>query len=101
MYFTTLLSLGALSTTILYTSSLTKGADLPFLSLFSYNLVNEPLKLKKDDNSYVKIDKEKLSQIDIPFIIENYESSDQLGKHDGDKLRKKILNLYKSFKSES
>ncbi len=80
---------------------LSENVDYNISDLFSYNLVNEPLKLKKDDNSYVKIDKEKLSQIDIPFIIENYESSDQLGKHDGDKLRKKILNLYKSFKSES
>ncbi|MDB4850435.1 2-phospho-L-lactate transferase CofD family protein [Gammaproteobacteria bacterium] len=78
---------------------LSDDVDYKLSDFFSFNLVNQSINTSKDDDSYVKIDKHKLDLIDIPCIIENFESSAQPGKHDGNKVHKKILDLQKLFQS--
>ncbi len=62
--------------------------------LFSFNLINSSQ--NKADDTYVQIDQDILDNIGLPYIIDNFESSQYPGKHDGNKLLKAIMNLYES-----
>jgi 2-phospho-L-lactate transferase/gluconeogenesis factor (CofD/UPF0052 family) len=62
--------------------------------LFSFNLINSSQ--NKADETYVQIDQDILDNIGLPYIIDNFESSQYPGKHDGNKLLKAIMNLYES-----
>jgi 2-phospho-L-lactate transferase/gluconeogenesis factor (CofD/UPF0052 family) len=74
---------------------LSDGVDYKIQALFSFNLVN--FSNNKADETYVQVDENELKKIDLPYIIDNYESFDNPGKHDGSKLLKIIMELYESF----
>ena len=60
--------------------------------LFDVVLVNQS-RFKLDD-SYVEYDKSAFADIPVRSIVDNFESSVSLGKHDGTKLVQTILSLY-------
>jgi 2-phospho-L-lactate transferase/gluconeogenesis factor (CofD/UPF0052 family) len=73
---------------------LSDGFDYKLKDLFSYNLINSSN--NKAGDTYVQVDTDELEVIDLLCIIDNFESSRFPGKHDGEKLLKKILTLYES-----
>jgi 2-phospho-L-lactate transferase/gluconeogenesis factor (CofD/UPF0052 family) len=74
---------------------LSDSVDYKIKDLFSYNLINSSH--NKADETYVQVDESELKKFDLPYIVNNYESSDNPGKHDGSKLLKTIMELYESF----
>ena len=60
--------------------------------LFNYNLINKS-NLKKD-NTYVKFDGNNFKNHPVKLVLDNYESTNYPGKHDGKKIVKTILDLY-------
>ncbi len=61
--------------------------------LFSVVLVNQS-KIKAD-NTYVEYNSEGFENVNIPVIVDEYESHDSPGKHDGEKLVSQILKMHK------
>ena len=60
--------------------------------LFSVVLVNDGR--RKADETYVHYDEERDGDIAIPRIVDDFESAHAPGKHDGDKVVARILELY-------
>jgi hypothetical protein len=48
----------------------------------------------KDDETYVEYDEEGFHDISIPCLVDIFESEDNPGKHNGNKVVKTILDLY-------
>ncbi|HEX8553363.1 MAG TPA: 2-phospho-L-lactate transferase CofD family protein [Sphingomonas sp.] len=62
------------------------------VDLFSAVLVNNGR--RKADETYVHYDEERNDEIAIARIVADFESADAPGKHDGDKVINRILDLY-------
>ena len=60
--------------------------------LFNFNLINKS-NLKKDQ-TYVKFDKNNFTKLPVELILDEYESTNSPGKHDGKKIISTILDLY-------
>lgn len=73
---------------------LSDGRKYKIQDLFDINLVNES-DLRKDE-SYVKIDYEKIKQIPIKFTFDNFEDPNLNGRHNGEKIVNKILDIYEN-----
>ncbi len=74
---------------------LSEKIDFKIENLFNYNLVNSSS--NKSNDTYVKVNENSLKATSVPYVLKNFESSENPGKHDGDKLVKNILELYKPF----
>ena len=48
----------------------------------------------KEDNTYVKYDKENIDKLPIDFCLDDFEDKKYLGKHNGEKIVDTILDLY-------
>ena len=48
------------------------------------------------DESYVEFDKDEMNKINVPLIHDSFESDQNRGKHDGEKLLKALLSLYET-----
>ena len=67
----------------------------PMEALFNFNFVNKIRKgLKKSSTTYVLPDTKTLNSINVETIYDHFESEKNLGKHDGEKLVKRIFKLY-------
>lgn len=62
--------------------------------LFTANLVNN--NASDADESYVEFDKDEMNKINVPLIHDSFESDQNRGKHDGEKLLKALLSLYET-----
>jgi 2-phospho-L-lactate transferase/gluconeogenesis factor (CofD/UPF0052 family) len=62
--------------------------------LFTANLVNN--NASDADESYVEFDKDEMNKINVPLIHDSFESDQNRGKHDGEKLHKALLSLYET-----
>lgn len=61
--------------------------------LFTHVLINKSSRQNKIN--YVKILTKPLNKLPLKIFIDDYESINQPGKHDGSKLAKKIISIYK------
>jgi len=61
--------------------------------LFDVVLINNSTMKAKADETYVECD-DKINNISVPIIIDDFESHSNPGKHNGDKVVETILNLY-------
>ncbi len=61
--------------------------------LFDFIFINQSH--FKDDETYVEYDEEGFHDISIPCLVDLFESEDNPGKHNGTKVVKTILDLYK------
>jgi 2-phospho-L-lactate transferase/gluconeogenesis factor (CofD/UPF0052 family) len=71
--------------------------DYSWGELISKVLVNKSN--RKSDDSYVEVDSDQLKKLPVEYIVDDFESSVDPGKHDGDHLVHTILDLYTSFSS--
>ncbi len=68
--------------------------DYDMRELFDAVLINESS--LKADETYVEYDEEGFADIDVPRVIDAYESIDSPGKHDGQAVVQSILDLYEA-----
>ena len=69
----------------------TSNKKFNYKDFFDYNLINKTYSNKKVN--YVKHDPENFDKIQSKIILDNYESLEYPGQHDGEKLVKTILQI--------
>jgi 2-phospho-L-lactate transferase/gluconeogenesis factor (CofD/UPF0052 family) len=74
--------------------NLTEERDYGFPELFDLVLVNQS-RLKADE-TYVEYDEEGFVDINVPIVMDAFESKVSPGKHDGTKVVQTILDLYET-----
>jgi len=60
--------------------------------LFNVVLINQSH--LKSGETYVEFDEEAFAEIPVPRVVDMFESKEQPGKHDGNKIVQTIMNLY-------
>ncbi|MCL4477975.1 MAG: 2-phospho-L-lactate transferase CofD family protein [Deltaproteobacteria bacterium] len=72
--------------------SLANKRQYKISDLFNVTLINQSH--LKADETYVEFDEPAFKEIPIPRVVDMFESKEQPGKHDGNKVVQTIMNLY-------
>ena len=72
---------------------LSENRNFEIRELFTYAFINKSNRQKKVN--YVKIESNHLKKIPLKILVGDYESDVKPGKHDGLKVVKKIISLYR------
>lgn len=78
---------------------LAEGRDYALADLFSAVLVNNGR--RKADETYVEYDEQNYADLPVPRIVDDFESQDAPGKHDGGRVIGTILTLYQDAAGRS